>query len=140
MIADDEPVTLPFAVAVEAEDHTTDVNGSPIRFNGVRVTCSPRWSGSAVIGDVLVTITTTGQRWWRRLNRATTARFLTHDHRFPTPPPGEYQRYRARCCASRRIVIALLPLLVGRSRSGAAVQEIHGRFTRPARLRELRSC
>lgn len=60
MIADDEPVTLPFAVAVEAEDHTTDVNESPIGFNGVRVTGSPRWSGSAVIGDVLVTITTNG--------------------------------------------------------------------------------
>jgi hypothetical protein len=44
---------------IASEDRTVTVAGTTTTFAGMRVVGSARWSGSATLGDVVVTLTTT---------------------------------------------------------------------------------
>jgi hypothetical protein len=59
LAADDTLLDLPATVRIESEERLIEVDGEMVAFAGVRVANSPRWSGSATLGDALITITTT---------------------------------------------------------------------------------
>jgi hypothetical protein len=59
LLAEESEIELPMQLEIAPEDRTVTVAGTATPFTGMRVVGSARWSGSATIGDVVVTITTT---------------------------------------------------------------------------------